>query len=122
MKKIIIVDDDPDIRNMTNEMLGDEYDITESETVDDVVEHCKHHSVDLIITDLFMPDKSGLDLIEIIKETNKNIKFLAISGGSYLKQCDFLPIAEIIGAHETLHKPFTMKDLREKVAGILDNA
>ena len=121
MKKIIIIDDDPDIRNMTHEMLEDSYDITELETVDDVVEHCNNHSVDLIITDLFMPDKSGLDLIEIISETNKNIKFLAISGGSRLKKCDFLPIAEIFGACETLQKPFTMRALREKVSAILYN-
>jgi len=121
MKKIIIIDDDPDIRNMTNDMLRNKYDITELETVDEVVEHCKNNPVDLIITDLFMPDKSGLDLIEEIKHLFPKIKFLAVSGGSRLKKCDFLPIAEIFGACETLQKPFTMQALREKVAEILDD-
>jgi DNA-binding NtrC family response regulator len=120
-KKIIVIDDEPDIRSLVSDILSpSHYDIMELETVDEVIEHCKYNSVDLIITDLFMPDKTGLDLIEIIKNKHNNIKVLAISGGNRLRSCDFLPVAEIIGAHETLKKPFTLTELREKVAELLN--
>ena len=115
MKKIMILDDDPQLRTMLKSMLNNMYSIIEAEDVDQAIKLCKENDINLIITDLFMPGKSGLDLIEEIKKSHPHINILAVSGGNYTKSCDFLPIAEIIGANETLHKPFTMGELREKV-------
>jgi CheY-like chemotaxis protein len=118
MKKLVVVDDESEIRSMIKVMLSG-YDIEELETANDVLEYCKQNPVDLIITDLFMPEKSGLDLIELINEMENDIKILAISGGSRRSKCDFLPVAGLMGA-ETLHKPFTPTELREKVAELLN--
>ena len=119
MKKIIVIDDDPMICNMLEEMLNGKYDLAVADTVDEVFKICKQQQIDLIITDLFMPGKSGLDLIEEVKKNYPEIKLLAISGGSRLRKCDFLPIAEVVGANEILYKPFTMTELREKVANLI---
>ena len=120
MKNIIVVDDDKMMRNMIRDMLDYKYEITMAESVEDVLNICKTKKIDLVITDLFMPHKSGLDLIEEVKKQFSYIKLLAISGGSRLKQCDFLPVAEIMGAHQILKKPFNMLELKEKVALLLE--
>jgi len=120
MKKLVVVDDEPEVRSTINVMLSGQYDIKELETVNEVIEYCKKNSVDLIITDLFMPEKSGLDLIESIKEMNYDVKLLAVSGGSRINKYDFLPIAELMGAHGILHKPFTPNELRGKVRELLN--
>jgi CheY-like chemotaxis protein len=119
MKKIVVIDDEPDVRNLISIILSGQYETKEIETVDEVIKFCSENEVDLIITDLFMPEKSGLDLIETIKSLNPDIKFLAISGGSKKSNCDFLPVAEIVGANGTLQKPFTPEELREKVAELM---
>ena len=115
MKNIIIIDDDPDLRFMLNEMLKDKYKVVELADVDEVLRLCKKDKVDLIITDLFMPGKNGLELIKEVRKKYPEIRILAISGGNYTKTCDFLPIADLIGANETMHKPFGMKELQQRV-------
>jgi response regulator RpfG family c-di-GMP phosphodiesterase len=119
MKSIVVIDDEILIRNLIIVMLKDQYDVKEFETVDKALEYCESNPVDLIITDLFMPDKTGLDMIEAIKDKNKGIKILAISGGDKKRNVNFLPVAEIVGAHDTLSKPFTPEEMRKKVAGLL---
>ena len=121
MNKIIVIDDDPNIRNLIKEFLGKGYDITETDNVDEVVNLCKQQTIDLVITDLFMP-KSGLGLIENIKKINKDIKILAISGASDTIKVDFLPMAGLVGADETLVKPFSMAQLRAAVSRLLETS
>jgi two-component system, chemotaxis family, chemotaxis protein CheY len=119
MKRIIVIDDDQSIVLLVTEILKHQYEIQEIDSVDEVVEHCKQNDVDLIITDLFMPNKNGLELIEAIKEANVDIKLIAISGGNLNKNCDFLPVAEIMGAR-SLKKPFSPEELRELVRSLLN--
>ena len=118
MKKVIVVDDDPQLLGMVASMLKNDYEILEAKGVDEALKACKNNQIDLIITDLFMPDKHGIHLIEQIKETYPDIKVLAISGGNRSRICDFLPLAEMVGANDSLHKPFAMSDLREKVKSL----
>jgi two-component system chemotaxis response regulator CheY len=125
MRKILILDDDEQIREMVSAMLENKYDVLISNSVDDAIDYCSKNHVDLIITDLFMPDKTGLDLLDTFRQNNtsinKDIRFIAISGGSKLTKSDFLPVAELIGANGILKKPFTMNELTEKVEAILNN-
>ncbi len=118
MKNIVVVDDEQQICDLISDALSGNYQITTFDRVDNVIDHCKSEDVDLVITDLFMPEKSGLELIESVIEINKDIKILAISGGNRLKNCDFLPVAEILGA-SILNKPFTLSELRDKVYSLI---
>jgi response regulator RpfG family c-di-GMP phosphodiesterase len=119
METIVVVDDEPDIRHSINHILSKDYKVKEIESVDGAIEYCNCNPVDLVITDLFMPDKTGIDLIEYIAGINKDIKVLAISGGSRTTKCNFLPVAKIVGADDTLFKPFAMSELRKKVDALL---
>ena len=118
MKKIVVIDDDPQIRAMLKSMLGS-YEVIDTDSSDEVFVLCANSDIELVITDLFMPGKSGVDLIEEVKVKFPTIKILAISGGSQNRKCDFLPLAGVVGANDTLQKPFSLNVLREKVENLI---
>ncbi len=72
-------------------------------------------NIDLVITDLFMPEKEGLETIRELKRDFSTIKILAISGGGRDKAQDFLMTAAILGADLTLGKPFVKQELLDAV-------
>lgn len=72
----------------------------------------------VLVTDIFMPDIEGLELIRVTRSLQPDIKIIAISGGSVV--CgDFLPEACRFGAMAALRKPFRPSDLIALVATLL---
>lgn len=69
--------------------------------------------VDLVITDILMPDMNGLDMILELTREFLNAKVIAISGGN--EESNVLDVAKLLGARQTLHKPFTMQQLLKAV-------
>jgi DNA-binding response OmpR family regulator len=67
---------------------------------------CRTRSVDLVITDLSMPDKDGFELVRTLRSEFPAIKIIAMSG--MLRSEGFLKAALAFGAHDTLAKPFTL--------------
>lgn len=71
---------------------------------------------DLVITDVLMPDISGLDVIRELKKTQPGIKVLAISGGGrFVSAADCAAQAKEIGADDVLLKPFDEALLQERI-------
>jgi DNA-binding response OmpR family regulator len=77
---------------------------------------------DLVITDLIMPEKEGIQVIREIREISKDVPIIAISGGGRTQNYDFLRIAHKLGATEVLRKPFANKDLLTVVNDYLGDA
>ena len=75
---------------------------------------------DLIVTDLIMPHKEGLELITELRRDFPGVRIIAISGGGRLGPEEYLPIARKLGALHTLAKPFDRKDLLEAVEDVLE--
>lgn len=121
MASILIVDDEDSVRNLVREMLSrDEYTLYEARNGEEAVSCFRQNPVDLIITDLVMPEKSGIDLIMQLKNDNARVKIVAISGGGGITgRFDYLPIAKLLGAKSIIRKPFTMADLRKAVSDAL---
>ncbi|GMR07723.1 MAG: response regulator [Gammaproteobacteria bacterium] len=117
MAKILVVDDDDAVRVLIRDSLElDGHDIDEASTGKGLMETFDIHNIDLIVTDLVMPDKSGIDVIMEIKKAHPDIHIVAISGGGGITgRFDYLPIAKLIGAQFILRKPFQMKELRDIV-------
>ncbi len=78
--------------------------------------------VDLIISDIFMPNQEGLRTIKELRQDFPDLKIIAISGGGRVKGFDYLEDAKIFGANRTLAKPFTSKEVLEAVGELLDQA
>jgi DNA-binding response OmpR family regulator len=74
---------------------------------------------DLVITDLLMPEKEGVETVREIRQRSAQVKILAVSGGGAMKTLDYLAMAEALGADRSLAKPFTSRALVAVVEELL---
>ncbi|HHE32156.1 MAG TPA: response regulator [Chlorobaculum parvum] len=111
--KILVIDDDPSVRKFIATTLKNEsHTVTEAENgVEGLKKFQEERDINIIITDLIMPDKEGLETIIEIRKINPSIKILAISGGGKVGPENFLLLADAVGANATLKKPFSGQEL-----------
>jgi CheY-like chemotaxis protein len=120
MKRILIVDDNPEVRRaLSKTLLKAGYEVVTAEDGADAVKTYRQQPVDLVITDLIMPNQEGLETIMQLRQLTPHLKIIAISGGGRLGPEDYLPIAEGIGAALTLAKPFLAEEMLAAVARLL---
>ncbi len=122
MSNILVVDDDAAILVFIKEALSKTHQVYTTETVSEAEAISKENTIELLIADLVIPEKNGIDMIMEFKKNQPHIKILAISGGGGITgRFDYLPIAQLIGAEDTLKKPFSMVELRNRVDKILEH-
>ncbi len=120
MKRILVIDDDDQFRNMmlhTLKRAG--YEIEVAYDGEDGMRKQQDQPFDLIITDIIMPNKEGIGLILDLKNDYPDLKIIAVSGGGSVLPNDYLEIAEKLGAHRTLSKPFERKELLNMIDELL---
>jgi CheY-like chemotaxis protein/two-component sensor histidine kinase len=109
---ILVVDDDPGIRQLLHQLLGRAgYTVAIAENGRQAIEQVKAQPVDLVITDLYMPEREGLETIRELVAARPGLPIIAISGEGR----DLLPVAKLLGAHATVAKPFRAEDLLRAV-------
>ena len=115
--KIVFIHDDSAIREMLGMMLtGEGHEVVLAENGNDGLQKLKTSpEINLIISDIIMPEKEGVETITEIRESYPDIKILAISGGGTVQQELCLSIAKLVGADHTLGKPFLKKDLTNAI-------
>lgn len=121
MAIILIVEDDAMMRSTIKSMLeADGHDTLEAEDGLEAINILKNLTPDrvvsLIVTDILMPKVDGMSLIAGVRNLDRRTKILAISGGSRAIFSNILSASMTLGAHDCLKKPFTLRQLREKVA------
>ncbi|MDH5572017.1 MAG: response regulator [Gammaproteobacteria bacterium] len=114
MFTILIVDDEAPVRKMLRSMLNaDNVELLEATNGNEALKVINESDIDLLITDIVMPEKHGIDLIMEIKKSSAKLPVIAISGGGGITgRFDYLEIAKVIGAENILKKPFTADTLR----------
>lgn len=123
MAGILLVEDDNDLRGMLRRSLekrGNHL-IIEACNGKEALMKFKSLLIDLVITDLVMPEQDGIGLIMELKKIKPGIKIIAISGGGKGGPANYLSIAETLGAEAVFSKPFSINTLQEKVDSILEN-
>ena len=121
MKRILVIDDDDQFREMLRFMLEREgYEVNEGFDGEIGLNLQKEKPFDLAITDIIMPNKEGIGTIVDLRANYPDLKIIAISGGGRIVPNDYLKIAERLGAHGTLSKPFKRKELVLIVKDVLD--
>ena len=122
MARILVVDDEPSVRDMVVAMIESaSHELIEAGNGEEAIAACKVTPFDLIITDIVMPGKNGIDLIMDIKKNFQEIPVIAISGGGGITgRYDYLEIAKLVGAITILKKPFSMDELRSAVGSVLE--
>jgi len=112
MKRILIIDDDASMRFLLKSLLESAgYEVHEAKDGRAGVELFAQRPAQIVIVDIFMPEKDGIETIGDIREKDASCKFLAISGGGEMKNMDMLRYAKMLGAHEILEKPFSRDEL-----------
>ena len=121
MADIIIIDDEDTLRSTMRKILErDGHDIREAADGDRGMELVREQVADLVITDIYMPGKEGMETIQELKEDFPEIRILAVSGGATLGASGPLMDAELFGADGSLAKPFTVESLQGAVKNVLD--
>ena len=117
MNKVLVVEDDRAIREMCTVILeGENYTVFKADNGKEATKVLDEESdIDLIITDIIMPEKEGIQFIREVKRTYPDIKILAISGGGAIDAKQYLELAQNLGADSILEKPFDDQDLLEAI-------
>jgi CheY-like chemotaxis protein len=121
---ILLVDDNDDARVTVMrilEMAG--YKVTQAPNARAATVLLKDHVPDLVITDIFMPEGDGFEMLNELRNSDLRIPVIAISGGGVSPQgLDVLGIAGRLGASKVLYKPFTRRQLLDAIGEALGGA
>ena len=122
LKKILVIDDDIQGNQMVCRILKNAgYEVRSAfDGVEGIKLFMKERS-DLVITDLFMPEKEGLETIMELRQADKEVRIMAITGGApNMNMADLLDTAEMFGANALMAKPFHMETFLQRVKELLD--
>ena len=115
-KRILVVDDNEDLRSTIKALLqADGFEVAVAADGEAALVLNKSRPADVVITDLFMPDKDGIETIIELKKLYPTVKIVAMSGWTSTQGSDYLQVAREIGAAVTLQKPFDPKELSRVV-------
>tara|TARA_R110000824_G_scaffold118960_9_gene271733 strand:+ start:37765 stop:38214 length:450 start_codon:yes stop_codon:yes gene_type:complete len=121
MADILVVDDNPDLGDLLKTFISAiGHNVTLCGSSLSALETLAHHSFDLVITDMMMPDRDGLEILRETKRLSPDTPVLAMSGGSRLfPTFDPLSCARQLGANEVLPKPFRRSQLLAAIERLL---
>lgn len=113
MARVLVVDDDPQLCQLLTQMLAASgHRVTATQNGDAALVAFHRQGADVVITDILMPQKDGIELISLLKVEAPELKILAVSGGSrHYARHFILDSAQVVGADAILAKPFTRSEL-----------
>jgi len=129
MARILIADDSRFMRSAVREameLMGHE--VAEAADGDAALALYRSSPADVVITDMFMPGKDGVEVIQILRQDNPDVKVIAITGGNVMQNAMVsqhviaevaLNAAKAIGAERVFTKPFELKEVIKAVEELL---
>jgi CheY-like chemotaxis protein len=121
MARILIIEDDPDMRSLLSEVIGDVgHEVFVAADGEEGLRALEKEAPDVLITDIVMPEKDGLEVLLALRSKKPRFKIIAISGTP--AQWMVLRTAEDLGAHKTLAKPFTRNEIVDLIDDVLATA
>jgi CheY-like chemotaxis protein len=118
--QILLVDDEDMVRMQIRSSLELEgHQVREASNGREAIDMLNGYKPDLMITDILMPEKEGIETIMEVRQKYADIKIIAISGGVRTDNMDFLKIAKRLGADLALPKPFGRQQLLTLVNQLL---
>lgn len=118
MAHILVVEDDEQFRTMLEQMLTqDRHRVSVARDGEEGLRLAAEIRPDLIVTDILMPRRDGIEMILELSRLGSTIPVIAISGGRRFISAGFnLESAALLGVKATLSKPFVRADLRRAIA------
>jgi CheY-like chemotaxis protein len=118
--RILVIDDDAAVREMISKMLNSEgFEALTAADGEQALRVIRSHSeIDLVIIDMIMPEKEGIETISELKRDFPHIKILAISGGGKISADIYLRLAAQMGADSALKKPFVKQEMINAIQAV----
>jgi len=118
--RILLIDDDPLARNILRQILElDGHMVVDAANGAVAMQRWSEQPADLIVTDILMPEKDGLEVIRELRRQCPQLKVIAVSGGNRKIGFDALDVASRFGATATLEKPFQLDTFRSTIEHVL---
>lgn len=116
MKNILLVDDDTDFLDATNELLRNRnYSVVSAVSYDEALALLENSLIDVIVTDIIIPEHDGFELILQVRRLYPKIKIIAMSGGGKIDKDTYLKMAKGMSADATIAKPFRIDELVQTI-------
>jgi DNA-binding response OmpR family regulator len=120
MALILIVDDDSQMLRLLSDVVElDGHQVLMAEDGEQALAFFQHQTPDMMITDILMPNKEGLELISEVREKAPQIKIIAYSGGGSADPESYLEFASGMGADRVFSKPMPLAELRAEISSLL---
>ena len=117
-RRIVVADDESGMRLLLSVILtGAGYEVLEASNGLEAVRLCERGGIDLLLTDLVMPDHEGLETIRRMRQERPDIPIVAMSGAF---DGNFLEVARAMGAAAVIQKPFRPEQVLKVVGQVLD--
>ncbi|MCX6954156.1 MAG: response regulator [Verrucomicrobia bacterium] len=112
MARILLIDDDAAFRTMLRATLTDfGHVVIEARNGKEGMELFPYADAEVVITDIVMPEKEGIEVLMELRNRRPPVKIIAISGAGRAGEVDYLYMAHLLGAAKVLAKPFTNEAL-----------
>jgi DNA-binding response OmpR family regulator len=120
MARILIIDDDIQLLEMLKELFEiNGYEVLQASDGKKGTKLFREKGADIVLTDLIMPEKEGIETIMELHRSNPELKIIAMSGGGRSGLNDHLIAAEGLGAARTFEKPIDIEELLKAVQELL---
>jgi CheY-like chemotaxis protein len=119
-KRVLVVDDDPEMRGAVERILSAAgYAVELAADGDQAIAAQRARPADVVITDVFMPTRDGLETIQFFHAQYPDLPIIAMTGGSPTGRMDeYLEVAKVAGARATLRKPFAAQALLDSLSAL----
>ena len=123
MARILVIDDERDVRETLSQALALEgHDVSVAANGKEGLQRIQSERPDIVITDILMPEKEGIETMLEIRRNTPAVKVIAISGGGRMRNMTFLDMASRLGADAIMTKPLLLDELAATVAQFLPSA
>jgi two-component system, OmpR family, response regulator MprA len=114
LKRVLVVDDDPDLSSGLARLLSDQYEVLIAADGEAALQILQRESVDVIVLDMLMPLLDGHEVLKRLRAQGAKPRIIAVSA-----RPDLISRSLELGADDSLAKPFTISDLERRIEGLL---
>lgn len=115
-----MVDDDPGVRGLLAAFLEERgFAVDTAADGEEAVARLREHDFDVVVTDIVMPNREGIETIIEMRRMRPSLGIIAISGGGAAGAAGYLESARLLGADGALEKPFSLEDLQGEIDRVL---
>jgi CheY-like chemotaxis protein len=119
-RSILVIEDQEDLRMTLRATLAEAgYRVVSAANGRTATKALAQEKLDLVLTDLLMPGKDGIEVINDLRQSRPDLPVIAMSGGGTIPAEYYLQLARVLGAKAILRKPFSNEQLLLTVAFVL---